>query len=82
MQRHKFSPSRAVTPRMSLMSETAASEAQQLMGLDTVRIKSPYMARNIVDKVKAQGQSYCHPTHSTRFRAAALRVARPPRAWV
>ena len=58
MQRHKFSPSRAVTPRMSLMSETAASEAQQLMGLDTVRIKSPYMAKNIVDKVTAQGVSY------------------------
>lgn len=65
MQRHKFSPSRAVTPRMSLMSETTASEAQQLMGLDTVRIKSPYMARNIVDKVKAQGQSYCQVLNET-----------------
>lgn len=47
------------------MSETAASEAQQLMGLDTVRIKSPYMARNIVDKVKAQGQSYCQVLNET-----------------
>lgn len=28
------------------------------MGLDTVRIKSPYMARQIVDKIKAQGESY------------------------
>ena len=50
---------------MSLMSETTASEAQQLMGLDTVRIKSPYMARNIVDKVKAQGQSYCQVLNET-----------------
>ena len=47
------------------MSETTASEAQQLMGLDTVRIKSPYMARNIVDKVKAQGQSYCQVLNET-----------------
>jgi len=65
VQRLKFSPSRAVTPRMSLMSETAASEAQQLMGLDTVRIKSPYMAQSIVDKVKAQGQSYCQIVNET-----------------
>ena len=65
MQQHKFSPSRAVTPRMSLMSETAASEAQQLMGLDTVRIKSPYMAKNIVDKVKAKGINYCQVLNET-----------------
>jgi len=58
VQQRKFSASRAVTPRMSLMSETAASEAQQLMGLDTVRIKSPYMALDVVDKVCAQGVSY------------------------
>lgn len=40
------------------MSETTASEAQMFMGLDTVRLKTPYMARNIVDRIKAQGESY------------------------
>ena len=47
------------------MSETTASEAQQLMGLDTVRIKSPYMAMNIVDKVKAKGINYCQVLNET-----------------
>ena len=47
------------------MSETAASEAQQLMGLDTVRIKSPYLPRNIVDRVKAQGHSHCQVLNET-----------------
>lgn len=28
------------------------------MGLDTVRLKTPYMDRNIVDRIKAQGESY------------------------
>ena len=50
---------------MSLMSETTASEAQQLMGLDTVRIKSPYMARHIVDAVKAKGINYCQVKNET-----------------
>lgn len=43
---------------MSLMSETARSEATRLMGLDTVRFKTPYMASSIVDKIEAQGESY------------------------
>lgn len=47
------------------MSETPSSEAQRLMGLDTVRLKSPYMARSIVDKIKAQGESYCRFTNET-----------------
>ena len=41
------------------MSETATSEAKWLMGLDTVRFKTPQMARAIVDKIKDQGESYC-----------------------
>lgn len=47
------------------MSETATSEAQRLMGLDTVRLKTPYMARSIVDKIKAQGESYCRLRNDT-----------------
>lgn len=47
------------------MSETPVSEAQQLMGLDTVRFKTPYMTRNIVDRIKAQGESYCRIRNET-----------------
>ncbi len=47
------------------MSETTTSEAQYLMGLDTVRLKTPYMARSIVDKIKAQGESYCRVCNET-----------------
>lgn len=43
---------------MSLMSEISQFQSKETMGLDTVRIKSPYMARQIVDKIKAQGESY------------------------
>lgn len=35
------------------------------MGLDTVRLKTPYMARNIVDRIKAQGESYCRLRNDT-----------------
>ncbi len=35
------------------------------MGLDTVRLKTPYMARSIVDKIKAQGESYCRLRNDT-----------------
>lgn len=47
------------------MSETAPSEAQRLMGLDTVRLKTPYMARSTVDKIRAQGESYCRVRNDT-----------------
>jgi II/X family phage/plasmid replication protein len=47
------------------MSEIATSEAQMPMGLDTVRLKTPYMARSIVDKIKAQGESYCRICNET-----------------
>ncbi|TAM39153.1 MAG: replication protein [Burkholderiaceae bacterium] len=50
---------------MSLMSETATSEAQMPMGLDTVRLKTPRMARSIVDRIKAQGESYCRVRNDT-----------------
>jgi len=50
---------------MSLMSETTTSAAKRLMGLDTVRFKTPYMDRNIVDKIKAQGESYCRVANTT-----------------
>lgn len=40
------------------MSEIRANSAKNHMGLDTVRIKSPYMASNIVNHIKAQGESY------------------------
>lgn len=53
-----FFISRAVTPRISLMSEIATSEAQMPMGLDTIRLKSPYMERVIVDRIRDQGESY------------------------
>lgn len=35
------------------------------MGLDTVRLKSPYMDRTIVDRIKAQGESYCRICNDT-----------------
>lgn len=35
------------------------------MGLDTVRLKTPSMARSIVDKIKAQGESYCRLRNDT-----------------
>ena len=47
------------------MSETTTSAAKRLMGLDTVRFKTPYMDRNIVDKIKAQGESYCRVANTT-----------------
>jgi II/X family phage/plasmid replication protein len=47
------------------MSEIATSEAQMHMGLDTVRLKSPYMARSVVDQIKAQGESYCRICNET-----------------
>ena len=47
------------------MSETTASKAQRLMGLDTVRFKTPYMARPVVDKIRAQGESYCRLRNDT-----------------
>jgi II/X family phage/plasmid replication protein len=47
------------------MSEIQAMKAQKLMGLDTVRIKSPYMARQIVDQIKAKGESYCRVSNDT-----------------
>lgn len=64
-KRPKFFSSREVTPRISLMSETAACKARHFMGLDTVRFKTPYMAKNIVDKIKAQGESYCRISNET-----------------
>lgn len=47
------------------MSEIATSEAQMPMGLDTVRFKTPYMNRSIVDRIKAQGESYCRICNET-----------------
>lgn len=47
------------------MSEISTSEAQMPMGLDTVRLKSPYMNRSIVDRIKAQGESYCRICNDT-----------------
>lgn len=47
------------------MSEIATSEAQMPMGLDTVRFKTPYMDRTIVDRIKAQGESYCRICNET-----------------
>ena len=35
------------------------------MGLDTVRLKTPSMPRSIVDKIKAQGESYCRLRNDT-----------------
>lgn len=35
------------------------------MGLDTVRFKTPYMARAIVDLIKDQGESYCRISNET-----------------
>ena len=35
------------------------------MGLDTVRFKTPYMARPVVDKIRAQGESYCRLRNDT-----------------
>ncbi len=35
------------------------------MGLDTVRYKTPYMARAIVDLIKDQGESYCRISNET-----------------
>ena len=43
---------------MSLMSETAASEATCLMGLDTVRFKTPSMALQLVRLIEAKGTHY------------------------
>lgn len=43
---------------MSLMSEILQFTLKHLMGLDTVRLKSPYMARVHVDKIKSLGESY------------------------
>lgn len=40
------------------MSETRPAKREGLMGLDTVRLKTPYMARSIVDQIKGQGESY------------------------
>lgn len=50
---------------MSLMSETPTSEAKWLMGLDTVRFKTPQMARSIVDRVRDQGESYRRISNDT-----------------
>lgn len=47
------------------MSEIPTSEAKWLMGLDTLRLKTPQMARAIVDKIKAQGESYCRICNET-----------------
>lgn len=35
------------------------------MGLDTVRLKTPYMPRSIVDKIKSQGESYNRVSNGT-----------------
>lgn len=43
---------------MSLMSEIPTIELKAKMGLDTVRFKTPYMQRDIVDRVRAKGESY------------------------
>lgn len=40
------------------MSEIPLKEGNRHMGLDTVRFKTPYMQRAIVDRVRAKGESY------------------------
>jgi II/X family phage/plasmid replication protein len=40
------------------MSEIYQIDTQVPMGLDTVRLKTPYMARKLVDQIKAKGESY------------------------
>lgn len=47
------------------MSEISIKQAKAPMGLDTVRLKSPYMQRSIVDRIKAQGESYCRMQNDT-----------------
>lgn len=40
------------------MSEIFPFKRQAPMGLDTIRLKTPYLARTIVDQVKVKGESY------------------------
>ena len=47
------------------MSETPTLQAPQRMGLDTIRLKSPQMARQTVDAIKAKGESYCRMSNAT-----------------
>lgn len=47
------------------MSEIFNIQVKEHMGLDTVRLKTPYLPKRIVDRIKAQGESYCRISNET-----------------